>query len=123
MLHKCWGISLTGDDVAPFSLNNRGLQIRLPIFQGNVRGRSTRYIAVLACYSENSDMERIGMTLNAIERTGNNFVYKASSSHRIVSEAEFKAARLQDCCILKSSAHQPSISLPPPQALLSVVET
>jgi hypothetical protein len=101
----CEDVLTTGDDVSPFSLNNRGLQIRLPVFQENVKGRSTRYIAILACYSESSNTERIGIVLNAVERTGNHFVHKAASSHRVVSAAEFQTARLQDCCILRTSAH------------------
>jgi hypothetical protein len=100
----CENVLITGDDVAPFSLNNKGLQIRLPIYQEKVASRSTHYIAVLACYSEDSNMKRIGIVLRAIERNGNHFIYTYSGSHRVVSNAEFQTARLQDCCILRVSA-------------------
>jgi hypothetical protein len=49
-------------------------------------------------------MERIDVVLNGIKRTGGHFVFKATSSHRVVSETEFKAARSHNFCILRSSA-------------------
>jgi hypothetical protein len=104
---ECNRISMTGDDVAPFSLNNKGLQIRLPVFQDKSinSGRTPEFLAILACYPENRPGFRIGIPLCAVGKSCKTFTFSPNSSHRIISASEFSAARPRDCCILRTSKY------------------
>jgi hypothetical protein len=104
----CSRVSITSDDVDPFSVNNKGLQIRLPILQDNKThgGRSSVYLAVLACYPEDIQPEQhIGIQLHAVEHYADTFVILPNQSHRIVTSTEFCVARLRNCCILRTSRY------------------
>ncbi|KAI4919175.1 hypothetical protein J4E85_009432 [Alternaria conjuncta] len=101
---KCKRISLASDDAAPFTLNNKGLQIRLPLYQNRSvdAKRSPEYFAVLACYSDAQPEYRIRMPLCAVERSAETLSFLPSSQHHPVSTDEFDNARLTNCFILRT---------------------
>jgi hypothetical protein len=106
---KCGEISLTGDDISPFSLNNKELQIRLPMFRdmsANAR-RSPEHFAILACCPGDRTEERIVIPLYAVEKSAKTFTLFPSSNSRFkrctTMPNAFKYARLRDCCILRTS--------------------
>jgi hypothetical protein len=100
---QCNRISLAGDDVAPFSLNNKGLRIHLPLFQKRrVHQRSPEYFAVLACHLDGAIEHRIGIPLRAVEKSTETFTLLPRERHHHVSTDEFAAARFADCFILRN---------------------
>jgi hypothetical protein len=100
---QCNRITLAGDDVAPFSLNNKGLRIHLPLFQNReVNKRSPEYFAVLACHLDGEIEHRIGIPLRAMEKSTETFTLLPRERHHSVSTDEFDAARLTDCFILRN---------------------
>ncbi|KAH6868040.1 heterokaryon incompatibility protein-domain-containing protein [Alternaria rosae] len=101
---QCNGISLASDDATPFTLNNKGLQIRLPLFQNRSTDaiRSPEYFAILACYSDAQPEYRIRISLRAVERSAETFAFLPSGEHHPVSADEFDAARLTNCFILRT---------------------
>jgi hypothetical protein len=120
---RCSRVSITSDDVDPFSINNKGLQIRLPVFQDNRNHISSVYFAVLACYSEDVQPEHhIGIRLYAVERSADTFVILPDRSHRILRSAEVHSARLRDCCILRTSKYSTGglLSINSPSLLLQI---
>lgn len=100
---ECNGISLASDDVAPFSLNNKGLQISLPLLEnrGVDARRSSKYFAILACHPDGQPDFRICIPLHALEKTVRTFAFLPSNKHRSVSNHRFGAAPLTDCWILR----------------------
>jgi hypothetical protein len=104
--HLCKRISLSNDDVAPFSLNNKGLRIDLPLFQSPSRKsrprRSPEYFAVLACHSDEKPEARIRIPLRAKERSAKTFAFLPSEMHHAVATDEFDSARLTECFILRN---------------------
>ncbi|KAF2280445.1 uncharacterized protein EI97DRAFT_498619 [Westerdykella ornata] len=92
-------ISTINEDLAPFSLNNQGLQIRLPIFRA--RGKRNSYVAVLSCVKDHPT-SRIGVRLRAIDRNAKVLVRQGVSRLRLVTEAEYDSATIRDCSLLRS---------------------
>ena len=95
----CENVFTTSETVAPFSLNNQGLQLRTPIFQ--IPGERNRYIAVLACVQGIGSTQRLGLPLRAIERTGTTLVRETTAELCTVSEAALWTASTRNYCILR----------------------
>ncbi|KAI4699054.1 hypothetical protein J4E81_004945 [Alternaria sp. BMP 2799] len=101
---RCNGISLASDDATPFTLNNKGLQIRLPLFQNKIVDvrRSPKYFAILACHSDAQPEYRVRIPLHAVERSAKTFAFLPGHEHHPVSADEFEDARLTECFILRT---------------------
>jgi hypothetical protein len=95
----CTRVAVTAENVAPFSLNNQGLQLRAPVFQ--LQGRRNHFVIVLACVLDGTG-HRIGIHVRAVERTGTTLIRQVATKPREVSEAEFREARIRDICLLRT---------------------
>jgi hypothetical protein len=95
----CKDVLTTGETVAPFTLNNQGLQLRAPVYQ--VLGRRNKFVAVLACAQGMGSTERLGLPMRAIERTGRLLIREAASEFITVPEAILVTAQIRDFCVLR----------------------
>jgi hypothetical protein len=99
----CNRITLAGDDVAPFSLNNKGLRIHLPVFENReVNKRSPEYFAILACHLDGEIGHRICIPLRAVEKSTETFTLLPREMRYRVSIDKIAAARFADCFILRN---------------------
>ena len=101
---KCNKISLASDDAAAFTLNNKGLQIRLPLFQNRSDNaiRSPEYFAILACYSDAQPGYRIRIPLRAVERSAESFTLFPGREHVPDLPDEFDDAHMTNCVVLRT---------------------
>jgi hypothetical protein len=98
----CRSIMNTGEDIAPYSITNRGLQLRLSVFQ--IPGRRNRYIALLACFKDDVHRDRVGIRLRAVNLTYTDFEWEESTTQQVVHHDDLQRARVRDICIVRSSA-------------------
>ena len=85
------------EETSPFSMSNKGLRIRLPVFQGPNR---KTHVAVLACTKEGKFTHHIGLSLTSTERKEEVF-YRSLSSLASINPRQFRSARMRDVYILR----------------------
>ena len=101
---ECNRITVVNNDVAAFSLTNKGLQISLPLVvnSSDDAKRSPEYFALLACHPDGQPDYRIRISLRAVDRAAKTFVFLPGVNLGAVSTADMDVTRLTDCCILRS---------------------
>jgi hypothetical protein len=98
---NCRRILPTEMQVDPFSLNNKGLQIRIPIYQRE--NSRNRFVAVLACFDSFEDglNGHFGVPVRSLQRDNKVFVREDRSTERVGAH-DLRRARIKDICLLKT---------------------